>query len=94
VLVIEQSGVPDFVPPQNGDASPGGAWALLDFEIISPSGINIQNFVEPFSFHPQGVTACMCDGSGKWIGQSASREALQAVLSRDFEDRVDDRELR
>jgi len=61
-----------------------GAWIRIDASGLDvEAGINSCNYNNIFSFHPGTVGIAMCDGSARFLSETAGREVLCALFSRD-----------
>ena len=45
--------------------------------------VNFSNFVHPFSFHPAGAHASMCDGSVRHLAKDLSLDVLFSLATRE-----------
>jgi prepilin-type N-terminal cleavage/methylation domain-containing protein len=83
-LLVEQAAKPTELGRQaDDDPHPPmeGAWATCDYGMFHGSGINTNNYMDPFGFHG-GATTALCDGSVIVLSEDIFREIMVSLFSR------------
>ena len=88
IMIVEQAGKPEAINRTPGwtadpDFMPSeGAWVTAEFASFYGTGVNVDNYNGPFSFH-RGVSVAMCDGSVHFLPREIELKVLFALLTRE-----------